>query len=353
MFNKRHLTIERLEVREMKAGDITAVLQNGSLFLTEAAGQAGKNNAVTISELSNGMVRVAGNAIADGTVSKVNGLAYQDFRVAGSLNVNLGAGNDLLVIGGEGDPAATPTFTSVNIDVSAPQPVNLPATGATAATKGTTAMVVAPPTVPALPDDDNVNIWGINVTGSMSITTGVGSDNVFVSGANVGTSGSGNLSINTGIGADTVESTGQIAGTITVQMNGLPTDVDHVTFNGVYAQGNVQIITGAGNDFVNVLTTSTNATVIIQTGAGNDTVALLNIHAVDKLMASLGDGNDSLSVDYVYSNRFDFEGGAGTNSLTITKNLEGATMPGAYTLSEIGWTYINGRYYPPPTSGHA
>ena len=142
---QRQWTLERLETRELKAGDVTAIVQNGNLFLTEAAGQAGKDNSVIVSELSNGMVRVAGNATSDGTVSKVDGAASQDFRVTGSLNVNFGAGNDMVVLGGEGVPAMSPTFTAVSIDVSAPQPVNASVAAATQTTGVAKAVVVTPP----------------------------------------------------------------------------------------------------------------------------------------------------------------------------------------------------------------
>jgi hypothetical protein len=349
----RHLTLERLERRELKAGDVAAVLQNGNLFLTEAAGQAGKDNSVVVSQLSNGMVRVEGYFVADGSLSKVNGNAFQDFLVTGSLNVNFGAGNDKVILGGEGVPSMTPTFTAVNIDVSAPQPVNTPVTPpATTTAQATPALAAPPAATPATPDNDNVIIWGVNVAGSMSINTGVGADFVFITTANVGTTGVGNLSIKTGIGSDSVElqNMGFVNGAISVQMNGSQSDVDGVTFNGVFAQGTIQIVTGAGNDHVSVNNTTSFATINIQTGAGNDAVALENVHATDHLMTLLGAGNDSLRVDFAFSNRFDFDGGSGTNSLTISKNLGSTVSDGTFVLNEINWTLINGRL---PSAGNA
>ena len=342
---KRHLTLERLEARELKAGDIAANLVNGNLFLTEAAGQGGKDNSVDISQLSNGMVRVTGNATVDGSFSKVNGSTYQDFKVTGSLNVEFGAGNDLVVLAGKGLP---PSFTTVNIDLSAPVIGNAPSSTVAATTVATKATVVTPPANPANPvvsDNDQVICWGVNVAGSMTINTGIGNDYVYVAAANLGAAGTGDLSINTGIGSDAVDIenlTGLVPGAITVQMNGLASDVDRVVVNGVYASGNIQVDTGAGNDFVNVQLTSSSATVDINTGAGNDSVTLENVHAVDQLMAQLGDGNDILNVDSIYSSRFDLDGGSGTNSLT-TKNLGSAVTNGTYVLDEVGWTYINGR----------
>ncbi|HEY2839719.1 MAG TPA: hypothetical protein VGJ26_11240, partial [Pirellulales bacterium] len=113
----RKLNIENLEIREMKAGDVAAAVVNGNLYLTEAAGQVGQDNAVQISQLANGKIRITGTGtLTDGSMSHVNGAASQDFTVPGSLFVNFGAGNDLVVIGSEvgGTP---PSFNQVDIEV--------------------------------------------------------------------------------------------------------------------------------------------------------------------------------------------------------------------------------------------
>ena len=47
MLNRhRKLRMEQMEAREMMAGDVTASVVNGSLYLTEAAGQTNRDNAV-------------------------------------------------------------------------------------------------------------------------------------------------------------------------------------------------------------------------------------------------------------------------------------------------------------------
>jgi hypothetical protein len=59
---RRKLRFETLEDRRMKAGDIAASVQSGNLYITEAAGQAGLDNGILISEVSAGVVRVQGIA---------------------------------------------------------------------------------------------------------------------------------------------------------------------------------------------------------------------------------------------------------------------------------------------------
>src|SRR5262245_41815411 len=94
----RTLGMEQMEPRQMMAGDIVDSVVNVNLILNEATGQAGKDNSVLISQIAPGRIRVTGNSTTtDGTTSRVNGLAYQDFTVPGSLTVNFGGGNDLIV----------------------------------------------------------------------------------------------------------------------------------------------------------------------------------------------------------------------------------------------------------------
>ncbi|MBW8886060.1 MAG: hypothetical protein JF612_15080 [Planctomycetia bacterium] len=155
------LRVESLESRQMMAGDVTASLLGGNLYLTEAAGQAGQENSVIISQLPGGQIRVAGNAqITNGNVSShVNGHAYQDFTVPGSLFVNFGGGNDRVIF--DADPASAPHFVNVNINVAAPEPL-------------VSARLATPVknTIYNSPDADQVFIWNAVTTGNMTINTG-------------------------------------------------------------------------------------------------------------------------------------------------------------------------------------
>src|SRR4051812_9736799 len=90
----RKLHMEQMERREMMAGDMTVFMQNGNLFINEATGQAGLDNAVSVGRLNDTTVRVTGlPTLADGTVSKINGNPFQDFTINAntSLFVNLAA----------------------------------------------------------------------------------------------------------------------------------------------------------------------------------------------------------------------------------------------------------------------
>ncbi len=341
----RQFTFERLETREMKAGDVAASMQNGNLYLNEAYGQAGLDNSVLVSQLVDGTIRVTGNGtLTNGSVSRINGAAYQDFAVPGSLFVNFGGGNDLVVIGADpalGPNAPLPTFNEVNINVAAPPPVFSPAI----------ASRIGLPQGPFnTPDNDNVIIWGIATRGSMTINTGPGNDWVYVSNATIGDgTGVANLTINTGSGADTVEVKNilhAMSGNIFVQTYGSlsETDPDVVWFDHIYAQGDMTVLLGGGNDLFHMSDSSTYHNLYLDAGAGNDTATLTNVVAVDDLMAHMGDGDDSLTLNNVSANAFHLLGEGGVDNLTTSNAF-------SYSLEQTGWEYINGRMQLPPIVG--
>jgi hypothetical protein len=331
---KRSFQLESLEARQMMAGDVAAYVQNGNLYLTEASGQAGMDNSVGIYQLANGNIRVEGRgALSDGTMSLINGAAYQDYAVPGSLYVNFGGGNDLVVIGAEGPGGATPSFNEVHIDVANPPPVIAPLTAS-----------ANQPTGPFnLPDNDDVIIWGINTRGSMTVNTGDGDDWVYIADSMIGDGvGTDNLSIYTGAGADSVEIKdipSTLPGNIFIQTYAslAETDADVVWFEHVYSRGDMQILLGGGNDLFHMESSSTLHDLYLDAGAGDDTATIQNVVAVDLFMAQMGDGNDSLSIDYLWGDKFSFQGGGGVDHLAKTANVFG------HSLDQSGWEYINGR----------
>src|SRR5688572_2004982 len=93
------LNVDRLEGRDLMAGNLSAVVSNGILFVKEGFGSANTNNAVQIFQLASGRYRVVGLAAADGTPTRVNGADSREFVVpTGKLNVKLGAGNDTVFL---------------------------------------------------------------------------------------------------------------------------------------------------------------------------------------------------------------------------------------------------------------
>jgi hypothetical protein len=324
-----------MEAREMMAGDVMANVSNGTLYLTEAAGQSGGDNSVLISQIAPGVIRVAGNpTTTDGSVSKVfNGMyhnkvgaAYQDFNVSGGLNVKFGGGSDLVVF----DQFAPPTFTDVNIDLAAPPIVAKPAAVANG--------VVAAPL--GLPDKDNLIMWAANIKGSLTVNTGADNDYVYVANTPIG----GNVSINPGAGADTVELAnlpGTVGGAIDIQLYSslAEKDADCAWLDHVDANGNINVRAGDGADLIHLNSVTSYKDFNLDAGAGDDKVEVNDVCAVDNFFANLGDGNDNIAVNdlYIIHGNAQIDGGAGSDSITKT---------GAFPttqLTQTGFEWVNGR----------
>lgn len=327
MINRhRKLNMERMEAREMMAGDVAAVVSGGTLTLTEAAGQAGRDNSVIISQIAPGRIRVSGNyTTTDNTLSKINGAAYQDFNVSGGLSVKFGGGSDLVVL----DQTAPPKFTNVNVDLAAPPIVAAPM------------VKTAGGSTPLLPvDNDNLIMWGANITGNLTVNTGAGDDWVFISNTPIG----GNVSINTGSGADTAQlqdMPGLIGGSIDIQLYSSlgEKDADCAWLDHVYANGNINVRAGDGADIIHLDNVTSYKDFNLDAGAGNDSLSVNDVCAVDDFFASLGDGNDAATINdlYVIHNKTQIDGGAGVDSITKTGSFPTTHV----TQSNFEW--VNGR----------
>ena len=304
--NKKTWGFEKLEDRQLMAGDIAAVVQNGDLIITENAAQVGQDNNVLIQGLANGQVRVS----AVGKTGAVNGQAYRDFTVTGSLRVDLGAGNDTLQIGLDADGAAAmaPKFNNVDIKLGGITPGNI---------------------TRAYNDADQLLIHGLTTKGTVNIDTGVDADKVHIGGkVRTGsvTIGDGqgivdaigdDLNIKTGAGADEVNVFGGVYKnnlTIETFANLAENDADRVRIDrGAQVTLDVNVRLGGGADAMNIMDETaasagmagltTGGLVDIDAGAGDDTLYLRNF-----TIGQPGDSNiDSLEIN----------AGAGADTLTI------------------------------------
>ena len=328
----RKLRLEQMEGRYMMAGDLSAHVTKGSLFLNEAAGQVGLDNSVLISQIAPGTIRVTGNGtLADNTRSLINGAAFQDFNVSGSLNVNFGGGSDLVVF-----DASNPSFQNVNLNLAEP-PLVLQAKSAKTTTVAPTGLT--------LPDKDDVMIWGATIRGSLTINTGADNDWVYVANATIGDGlGLDNVTINSGSGADSVELKNVpnwINGSIDIQTYSSlsETDADVAWLENVYANGNIGVRTGGGNDLIHFDHVDTYHEMNLDAGTGDDTVELNYALAIDKFMANLGDGNDVLTINDLFvpaTGQTKFFGGNGVDRLTKT-----GVFPTS-NVEQTDWEYING-----------
>jgi len=316
MLNRhRKLRMEQMEARQMMAGDIAAFMQNGNLFINEATGQAGRDNAVSIQRLTDTTVRVTGlPTLTDGTLSKVNGSASQVFTINSntSLFVNLGGGTDAFTfapIGGE------IKFNEIHINVAAPPLI---------ATTRSASTVAQAQTFPG-PDNDVVVLERFHTTGDVSINTGVGNDIVTIKNARIGEVGltTANVAINTGAGTDDVKvisniDTTLITGTLDVQTFSSvgESDPDAVVIGFVGAQRDLHVRTGGGNDSITMTNVGVSHNLDFDAGAGADSASLDGVSAADALFAKMGEGDDTLNTSNLFSNNLTLDGGGGYDKLS-------------------------------------
>jgi hypothetical protein len=306
------LGVDRLESREVLSGNVTAYVSSNTLFLVEQAGQYGQSNAVQVTQLASGNIRVSGLVNGTGTVSKVNGAAYQDFALPnGTLVASLGAGNDLIRV-------VNAKFNNVNLDLSYPN----------------------------TNDADVIDVNGVQTTGAMQLRTGGGIDTISVRGTKVGDgSGYEDLNINSGAGADSVK-VGQIGGAF-VQVHGnlilntftslAEVDPDTVQIYQTLVYKSIYLDTGAGNDTIKLGDVTAGVDIVLVAGDGNDKANLDEVWAYNNFFVAMATGNDTLDVQYLRANYLSLDGGPGFD--TLNHYIDGPTGHTVYT----GFGYINGR----------
>jgi hypothetical protein len=294
------------------ATDVVAYMQNGNLYVNESSSAVNSDNGVRIARLDNGMIRVMGDYAnnASNATSLINGYAYQDFQISGSMQlfVNLKGGNDRLHLGFEGG-VGSPVFAAMNINMAAPEQ------------RLTTARTIGgvDTSIFNVPDADQVFLWAGQSRNTVNITTGAGSDWVFT-GAHmmVGDGlGADNLVINTGAGADQVTMIGtMVRGNLDIQTYSSlsETDADSVYFDAAlgttttFVSGNINIRTGGGNDGIYStdpgdadysvwwLGVKSLGSMSIDTGAGDDVAYLRNMRVGGNFVMFAGAGADTLDM---------------------------------------------------------
>lgn len=282
----RTLSVEGLELREMFAADVTASLVNGNLYINEVANtQNGFDQAVMISSLSNGKVRVTGANSQnpnDPRSTKVNGAAAADFVVYGGIYVNFKDGGDVVKLN---------NLNAKNVEVN---------------TGGVTWQ---------WPDSDLIEVTGGNFR-TMVVNAGIGSDTIKIRDAKIGFTGTGAsyLIVNSGDGGDTVETTGLHSTSPVAIQTGNDADVLRLSNNTVHDTLKVDL--GAGNDRFSV-----NATVVrnldFKAGLGADVGSLDNFYSTYGFNFDMGEGDDTLTARNFDGASGAVDGGAGRDKIVL------------------------------------
>lgn len=300
----RKLRAESLESRQMMAGDVTAWVESGTLYVTEADGQIGQANEIRFSQIAEGRIRIEGIG-DDGTL--VNGAKFWDVDFNGNLDVKLGAGNDMVQF----DNLNSPEFNNVRLDL-----------GFTPVTTNAKFSNFVDPS--AIQDDDRVQMENFHTLGALTILTGSGHDLVSLIDAVIGATGNtnANLYINTGAGSDTVrlrtiDDQMYVVGKVDIQTyeNVNEAGDDVVRLNNTHADGDMSVRTGGGNDQFFGDNAGSVKTMLFDMGNGNDQATYANSYGY-LILGLMGAGDDTLTTWGLDSTdgKF-FDGGSGNDIL--------------------------------------
>ncbi len=301
------------------AADITAFVQNGNLFINEAAGHVGAAQAVQVAQLSNGNIRVTGITSPDNPAgSKVNGVSSVEFARPHNIEVNLGGGADTVqFVGSSGGEA----ILSVLINVADPN------SGAG--------------------DRDTVNIVNFDreVTW-FNIATGAGQDAISMRNVR----GMDFLTIDAGAGLDTIDlgpTSGGVGGvSITKDLqifadsftdSDLASGDDRVRLQDVSTGRDLIVNLRSGNDTLDMTNVLARRHMSLHGERGNDTMNLTQVTVWESLFALMGDDSDTLNLFGVKARNLTANGGSGYDRLVKYND------PGHETVSQTGWEEINGQ----------
>jgi hypothetical protein len=377
--NRFHM--ERLEDRQMMAGDLHAFFNNGTLFITEASGHVGGHQAVEISRTPTGKIRIEGaTSPANPTGSLINGKPFIEFAnsnlIGPPIEVSLGTGQDQVFVKGSNsfflgslkintanpldNPNDADTVVVLNTKIAGKVEIN---TGAgndivrVLNSQLSSLDVKAGVTNPAGTSDvDTVLVKGSKVTNNLTITTGESNDQITIKGTDVGQISHTNLShitVNAGAGADTVkigslvddipgsDIFGPVTATGGIHVIGgtdLQNDVDTVLMQDVFVDNHIVVELGNGSDRLNMVNALAGTNISLAGQKGNDLMTITEVEASDGFFAFLGEGDDTLDMTYVKANRMELDGGAGLND-----NLRRSQMPFISNLTVRNWELLNGR----------
>jgi hypothetical protein len=304
------------------AAGVTTFSIPGSLTVTTAEG----DDAVGIGGNVRGSVNV--NL---GSADNSNGLFIGANRIGGAVTVVGGRSNDFVALGGtvagrvSADLGEGLNWMIVGGDATDPTII-----GSLAYTGGAnddTFSIAGKVTVrndvrinTGLQGEDSVGFFtsedgsAVNVLGNVVVNTGTGSD-----GDTVTLVGEirGAVSVTTGSGQDTVSVSSSV-GWITSDGS---TPVPVVEFAGRLAVGlDLTINTGAGNDLITIGGSTVGRNATIDAGSGNDDVRIDTMQVRRGLFVRLGAGDDALKITNLTASAANFDGGSGTNVLSINNS---------------------------------
>jgi hypothetical protein len=278
--SSRRLSLERLENRQLMAGQVLVEVVDGDLRITGD----GADNSIEVQMLAPGQYLIHGDPRGGGEPTAIrfgNNVAGVQ-TVAGvtdDIEINLQAGRDICYIGNIYDGGLVVWV-----------PVDL--------------------TIRTGDGDDRVGLFGVNIGDDTLVELGSGRDHLTVTSIYAGTRSDSldhDLIVLGGNGADETffNDSVTVRDELRLEM-GTDNQADSVSLRNTTVMNDLSIQTGDGNDFVSLLQTVVLDDLSIDTGDGDDRMYLANTTVRDDLTIDAGDDNDTVeiresSVDEVFA----------------------------------------------------
>jgi hypothetical protein len=365
-FNKTNrFHMERLEDRQMMAGDVFASLQNGTLFIEEASNSIGGAQELEIAYVNGNKVRVTA---AQGTL--INGKSSVLFETINGLDIDakLGGGRDVVHVTGPGssllgvvkidtsDPAfsndgddvvTARDFTIAQLDITTGsgrdvvEVVNTNINGDFDLGKLNIRAGINTPGV--FSDQDTVIIGGTRVTRGMSVLTGASNDRVILKNVDVGNRDDDLLWVDLGAQDDVLQIGSGLNDITPVTGKNLRVDArdgnDRVEMADVFFDEGFAVQLGAGEDVLTMRNVQSLTNMALRGEGGNDTITLQQVEVFDNFFAYMGEGSDTLDITFIKARNVELDGGDGDgyDKLFLSQS------PNIPTLIRRGFEEINGK----------
>lgn len=348
----RACRFESLERRDLMAGNVTANLIGGTLYINGD----NSSNSVVVSRLPNGAVEVLGKFSAGGD-TRINsqvGARPQFFGVTGNVTANMFSGNDeinffgasptaplvapydLLVYTQDGNDVVGMTNVYAGRDMLVNTGSGVDNFTAVTATVGNNLYALENANLHLNGYSDFVNIYGNSWIGNqLQVRLNQGNDTFKANRTTVGS-----MFVDAGGGNDSIYLDNLTSRSWVSIDPGIGSDLTMVQHCSIGDDLIVSEATGARptTDFdrVTIFGTQVKDYLSVQGNRGREDVRI-DYTAVDNLFASLGDGADVLNIKNSTIRRsWSLSGGNGYDSLNLFGNSR--------TLSSSGFDYFSGMY---------
>lgn len=283
------LSVERLEARELFAGDVSATMQGQMLVI---GGDAEANGIVLTYNSASQSYKVSGT-VQGGIQTTINGLdpatsaAGVEFSGVKQVYVGLGAGDDDFQVG---SPAAVDTAIQkwMSIDMGdGDDNVVLGASG--------NAPSGAAPIAQSL-----------TVGTSLNVNLGEGNDHLSIANATVGFA----LNIDAGTGDDHVDFDTEFT----------PSGAATPTIFPVVVRGNTTISLGGGADDLTMKNASIQGSLRVLDGAGAANIALTSVNVKKRIDINTGNDADQIDLEWVRAKQLAMNTNGGIDDITLSNS---------------------------------